>query len=220
MPPRAVSVFLTTESVLYAAFLFQDLTGLSAGNTLIKYSSILLCLGFSALCAYRGGERLVFAALVLTSLADWFLLVLGRYPALGVFLFLGVQMIYLIRLRHALGKGWRLLRSPLPFLIGGVMCAVGQATPLNLLAGLYFSQLVVNTFLAWQLPGRRWRLFAIGLTLFAGCDLCVGIYHTPTLFPAPLYAFARVGMWLFYLPAQVLIALSARPEKGGCHEAE
>lgn len=220
MKARTVTAFLIAETVLYAAFLLQDLTGITAGNSLLKYGSILLCLAFSVLCAGRGGDRLVFPALLLTALADLFLLVLGRHLWLGVLIFLGAQTVYLIRLRYALGKGWRLLRTVLPFLIGTVMYAVGQATPLNLLAGLYFSQLLVNTVLAWQIPGRRWRLFAVGLTLFVGCDLCVAIFNAPTLFPAPLHAFARVGMWLFYLPSQVLISLSALPKKGGSHETE
>ena len=215
-----VAVFLAAESILYGVFLLQDIAGHSAGNILFKYSSILLCLGFSFLCARRGGDRLVFPALALTALADLFLLVLGQYLTLGVLLFLGVQMVYLIRLRRTLGKGWHLLRSFLPFLIGAGMSAVGQASPPNLLAGLYFSQLAVNTLLAWQLPERNGRLFAAGLTLFVGCDLCVGIFNTPALFPASLYAFARVGMWLFYLPSQVLISLSALPKKGGSHETE
>ena len=101
----------------------------------------------------------------------------------------------------------------LPLLAGLVLYQLGQATALNLLAGLYFSQLLVNAVLAWTLPGRRWRLFALGLTLFVGCDVCVGAFNSPGLAPAGAYQFAQVGMWLFYLPSQVLIALSALPEE-------
>ena len=72
---------------------------------------------------------------------------------------------------------------------------------------------MVNAVLAWTLPGRRWRLFALGLTLFVGCDVCVGAFNSPGLAPAGAYQFAQVGMWLFYLPSQVLIALSALPEE-------
>ena len=44
-----------------------------------------------------------------------------------------------------------------------------------------------------------------------GCDVCVGLFNV--LPPAsPLYAAVSVGMWLFYLPSQVLITLSALPE--------
>ena len=87
-----------------------------------------------------------------------------------------------------------------------------MASPLNLAAALYFSQLASNALLAWTLRGAHWRAFALGLTLFAGCDICVGLFN---VLPAasPLYFPASIGMWLFYLPSQVLIALSALPEK-------
>ena len=53
-----------------------------------------------------------------------------------------------------------------------------------------------------------------GLTLFIGCDVCVGAFNAaPGLLPDGLCRFAAVGMWLFYLPSQVLISLSALPEK-------
>lgn len=51
------------------------------------------------------------------------------------------------------------------------------------------------------------------MTLFVGCDVCVGAFNSPGLAPAGAYQFAQVGMWLFYLPSQVLIALSALPEE-------
>ena len=35
----------------------------------------------------------------------------------------------------------------------------------------------------------------------------------PGAVPAAVYAFARVGMWLFYLPSQVLIVTSGFPER-------
>ena len=53
--------------------------------------------------------------------------------------------------------------------------------------------------------------FGLGLILFTCCDVCVGLQNLFRWFPdagGPLVAFARVGMWLFYLPAQVLLAQS------------
>ena len=55
-------------------------------------------------------------------------------------------------------------------------------------------------------------MFGTGLLLFVGCDLCVGLHNLAGI-PAPLAAFARVGMWLFYLPSQVLITLSIPPKE-------
>mgnify|MGYP000261717576 CR=1 FL=1 len=44
----------------------------------------------------------------------------------------------------------------------------------------------------------------------SGCDVCVGLFQYAWLLPAAA-GFARVGMWMFYLPAQVLITLSGLP---------
>ena len=66
------------------------------------------------------------------------------------------------------------------------------------------------------------RLFSIGLWLFLCCDLCVGLFQNPQLVPPAVSAFVSVGIWLFYLPAQVLITLSgANPSSGGfSHETK
>ena len=217
VPPALRAAFLSAEGVIYALFLALDLTGRGGQSVPLKYAGILLCLAFSLL----GADRLVPLALALTAGADWFLLVRNDHYALGVALFLCVQGVYFVRLRRAGAPAAYPLRSGLALGAGLAVCAagmaVGQAAPLNLLAALYFSQLLSNTVLAWRLKGRRWRRFALGLTLFAGCDVCVGLFNA---LPAasPLYPAASVGMWLFYLPSQVLIALSALPEKEAPHE--
>ena len=52
------------------------------------------------------------------------------------------------------------------------------------------------------------RRFAAGLGLFVCCDLCVGAFNLGLL-----TGFTRYGMWLFYLPSQVLLALAAYPDE-------
>ena len=199
---RLTAVFLAAEGLLYVLFLALDLTGRGGQTVPVKYGGVLLCLAFSL----PGEDRLVSLALAVTACADWFLLVRGDRYALGVALFLFVQAVYLLRLRRAgAGSAWP-LRSALALGAGLGLCALGLASPLNLLAALYFSQLLANAALAWTLRGTR-RRFAPGLTLFVGCDVCVGLFN---VLPAssPMHSAASVGMWLFYLPSQVLIALS------------
>lgn len=219
---KYAAAFLAAEAALYAAFLALDLTGRGGLSVPVKYAGILLCLGFALLARVKwGGDGLVPIALALTAGADWFLLVRNDRYALGVALFLCVQTVYFLRLRAAGAPAAWPLRSGLALGAGLAVyaagMAVGQAAPLNLLAALYFSQLLSNTVLAWTLKGKRWRTFALGLTLFVGCDACVGLFNA---LPAasPLYPAVSVGMWLFYLPSQVLIALSALPEKEASHE--
>ena len=211
-PSSLTTTFLSVEAVIYAAFLLLDLTGQGEQTISIKYAGVVLCLGYVLLCASKGGDRLVPIALALTAGADWFLLVRNDCYAAGIALFLCVQTVYFVRLRRAGADGGYFLRSGLALGAGLAVYALHMASPTNLLAALYFSQLVSNTLLAWTLKGRRWQTFALGLTLFVGCDVCVGLFNV--LPPgSPRYFAVSIGMWLFYLPSQVLIALSARPEK-------
>ena len=212
IPPAVLAGFLAVEGVLYAAFLTLNLTGRDSGSVPIKYGGVLLCLLFALACALRGGDRLVPLALAFTAGADWFLLVRNDSYAVGIALFLCVQTVYYLRLRRDGDSGAYPLRAGLALAAGLGLYALRLASPLNLLAGLYFSQLLSNTVLAWTKRGGCWRIFAVGLTLFVGCDLCVGLFNTlPN--QSPLYPAVDLGMWFFYLPSQVLIALSALPEK-------
>lgn len=219
MKRQYIAGFVAAEAVLYAAFLILDLTGRGERTIWLKYAGILLCLAFALWCAFRGGHRLVPVALALTAGADWFLLVRGDHLVPGVVLFLGVQTVYFLRLRLAGADSAFWLRSGLALLLALALYRLNMASPLNLLAVLYFSQLLSNTVLAWTVRGRRRRLFALGLTLFVGCDLCVGLFNSGLVSPG-LYRLVSVGMWAFYLPSQVLIALSALPEKEVFHEAK
>ena len=74
------------------------------------------------------------------------------------------------------------------------------------LALFYFSGLVCNALdavLFSHEKQQKQKVFAAGLSLFVFCDICVGAYNLGLL-----TGFTRYGMWLFYLPAQVLIARS------------
>lgn len=208
VPPALRAAFLSAEGVIYALFLALDLTGRGGQSVPLKYAGILLCLAFSLL----GADRLVPLALALTAGADWFLLVRNDRYLLGIALFLAVQTVYLLRLRRAGADSAWPLRSALALALGAGVYALHMASAVNLAAALYFSQLMSNTLLAWTLKGAHRRAFALGLTLFVGCDVCVGLFNV--LPPgSPPYLAASIGMWLFYLPSQVLIALSALPGK-------
>ena len=117
-----------------------------------------------------------------------------------------VQVLYRARLIRRLGPEPRALPilRLLPlisfFLLPSLLIA---------LALLYFVNLICNTARAASLrpTDRRDRRFAAGLALLLCCDLCIGAFHLG-LFSG----FTRIGMWLFYLPSQVLVVLSAEPK--------
>ena len=217
-------VFLGTEAVVYAAFLLLDVTGASAGVSAgLKYAGVLLCLAF-ALSRLRRGylhSALTAAALAFTVVADLFLLVLDRWYLAGVLVFWVVQGLWLTRIR--LAGGWPLprclaVRLGLPAAALAVLYALNALLPLNIAAAIYFSQLLANAAESRTLiPARTWgRTLHLGLVLFIGCDVCVGLHNVTAAaglaLPLWLGQAAALGMWLFYLPSQVLLALS------GCEE--
>lgn len=200
-------IFPLLAGVLWAVFLFLDVTN-TADSTWVKYTAICLCCLTALLGAGTFDGRLVAAALCFTAAADWFLLVRDEHYLAGVGLFLIVQGLYALRIHRLRGTV-----SPLLFLRGTLLllCGAGELMEPSLLslwaALFYFSNLCVNTVEAFALGPSR-RGFAVGLLLFVCCDLCVGAWNVSLFLPPALGEFARVGMWLFYLPSQVLIVLS------------
>ncbi len=210
MRDRSRGSFLAAEAVIWASFLFLDLFRGGAGSVPLKFGGVALCFLFAYWHLPLGGDRLTAAALGLTVAADVFLLVLDRHYLLGVALFCAVQGCYLARVSRA-GGGRTLwpLRLMLCTAALTFLYCLGLLDLLNALSLVYFANFFCNVLQAAFLTGRRNRLFFAGLLLFLCCDACVGVFNQPGLFPATLANFASIGMWLFYLPGQVLIALSS-----------
>lgn len=209
-----VGPFLAAEGICYLAFLWRDLEAGGAGSTPIKYASILLCALFSLLWALLGGgDRLVALALALTAGADTFLLELDVHYGYGLLLFCAVQLCYFFRIFLVCRRSIWGARLGLFLLSLAALHALGLLIPLNVLALFYFTNFLCNARLSLFCSGRRFRIFSLGLFLFLCCDVCVAAFQFPEAIPAAAYDFVRVGMWLFYLPGQVLIALSGLPER-------
>ena len=208
-----VRAFLAVQALAWALFVYLDLCRDGAGTVPIKYGTIILCLLVSLCGSLRGGEWLVTAALLATLGADTFLLLLDCCYLLGIWLFCVVQVLYFRRICRANG-GRTLWPVRLALFLGAlaVLRGLGLLDLLNGTAMLYFTNFLCNTVQSAKVPGRRFFLFSRGLMLFLCCDLCVGIFNQPALFPGGLHQCAQVGMWLFYLPGQTMIALSGLPD--------
>lgn len=165
-------------------------------------------------------------ALFFTLISDVFLLLLTNESEKGVFTFIIVQGIYRYYLWHMNkqigGQGGRLrfLYSPNIFL-GCLVLLIMYflMVPVNLLLCItvfYFVSIVLNVITAIRLAVRIRTsasvIFAIGMILFLLCDINVGIYNmadfilVDKIWFKNIYGFSTIGMWLFYLPAQVLLA--------------
>lgn len=201
---------------LYLGFLALDLRGRYDLSLPVKYAAMVL-LAVCAVLRVRPGARerqLTAAALSLTLIADWFLLVRGDHLALGVAVFLLVQLCYIGRLSVSAAAAGRsraprtipVLRTLVPAALAILLFATKSASPLTLLAAVYFPQLVLS---AVQATVQRNKLFALGLWLFTCCDLCVGLSNLPAPVPEALQGPVAFLMWFFYLPSQALIVFSA-----------
>lgn len=217
MPPKGIFLkcFLCIEVFLYGFFLYCDLADLPTLGTLLKYTALLGCLLTSLCSCVSRDSLLVASALSFTAAADLFLLVLNRWYICGVALFCVVQCLYARRLylldRSSFSMTGRVLFSGAAILL---LAGTNLLDPLSALICLYFPQLVCNAIQSLYLPRCRSNyLFSIGLWLFVACDLCVGLYNSTLYFSSPLLStfssLVQIGMWLFYLPSQVCIVLSA-----------
>jgi hypothetical protein len=160
------------------------------------------------------------AALLLSWIADACLLFGGPY-LFGVLCFCGVQALFAARLMwlrskvrrfkwrdHVQSVAWRISLYGAALVTLRLAAGTDLLTPLHAAALKSFSQLSVNAAEAWHLQRfePRVRSFAAGLLLFWLCDLCVGLRYllAGSAWELPI----AYGIWLFYLPAQVCIALA------------
>ena len=166
--------------------------------------------------------RSVFIALALlfTLLADTVLVLLDRWYLAGVLLFCAVQTFYALSFGSGL-RDW-LLRIGNFLLITGILMILRMGTALNIASAWSITQLTMNAVAAIILiiraraqgetaedhPGLT--LLALGLVLFFGCDVSVGIYNLSAGIPAlsGLCESAGFLIWVFYIPAQVLLVFS------------
>ena len=236
---KTVYRFLFIEILCYAVFLFWDIFKGADESLLqvalwIKWVSIIGCFSFVAFhkpAAYRKKEKgVVSAALFFTVIADLFLLIIN-WSIVGVLCFIIVQTLYLYRL-----KMWNEGITFEKRIIGRMLCSmviylvfflIGNVKNIAFLAIiLYFVSLVDNITISASIcfyhvgSKRKSGCFFAGLCLLFLCDIQVAICNVD-MFPelggvsliSNMMAFAEIAMWMFYLPSQVLIALSGRLEK-------
>ena len=211
--------FLTAQAVLYWLIL-------TTGGETLRWSSfgaIVLCFVYAL--AHRGVPLLV-AGLGCTVAADFFLVVCNPMQQLyGMICFLAVQTLYAIFLgRQGFGRAWLIARMAL--MACAVLVAVAvlreKTDALAVVSILYYVNLVMNAVQAFCRFGKL-RLFAVGLALFILCDTVIGLQvasggYLPIAEGSLLHQVLFMGFnlsWFFYLPSQVLIALTSGKAMAG-----
>jgi len=188
----------------------------------IKFYYVLICflvaLGSYFFCHNRRDWAWLAGGMAFTAGADYFLILHNAHlPGVAVFCF--THLCY----------GMRAHRFPLRRVVF-VFALVGMATALCVamdeimaLALLYASLFAISLLL--HIKHRRTLhnapLILTGLILFALCDIFVLLYNVPR-YLGIMQELRRVSplIWLFYLPAQSLLAVSAvRFERKKIHDA-
>lgn len=212
--------FIAVESVIYVAFNVMAAVG-APDPIYLKYAGVLLCAAASAALVFlTGGGRdciVLVCALLFTAVSDLFILVLGKYYEIGLVTFIIAQSVYFYRLYAGrLRKIFISLaaRVAVAAVLITVLAAVGALGLLVAECAIYITMLAGNLADAFVVcrNGVKNVLFAVGLLLFLGCDVCVGLYNAGSALalelPEGVVGFASYGMWAFYLPSQVLITCS------------
>ena len=220
----ATALFLTAETLLGIYFQTHGEHG-----RLLRFAAVVLACLFCMLFLERSWEYLLTqAALLLTVCADWFLVLPPSPNQLpGMLFFSAAQLAYATRLYQSEENPTR-RRAQILSRVGlsatalvGTALALGAATDAVALVSLfYYTNLVLNIIFAWMQTPRQ-LLMAAGLTLFVLCDTLVGFaYLDGYLTVAEGSLIDRINhpsfdlAWAFYLPAQMLLAVSLwRPRR-------
>lgn len=210
-----IATFAAVEIILYITF---HIMRFASGDDAIyiKYGGILLCLAVAGLnCAFYGNDaKMLLGGLFFTAVSDMFILVLKIYIP-GICTFIAVQCFYFARIYLISGKKpYISIAVRLTIVVAAliVLGVIGMLNPLTAVSAIYFPQLLCNVVDSAFLIkiSKRYILFFIGLILFMGCDICVGLFNLDLGLPAETVNVINILIWTFYLPSQTLIVASVR----------
>jgi len=184
--------------------------------TIVKFTLIVICLIIAVLTRKEALNRRDWAflvmALIFTLGADFFLLVVPNY-VVGVTIFWGAHIF--LALRFGGGRIWPFFFLALPLSIASLFF-VGDALVATAL--VYASLFVISyTTMILALKKKKFPqpnsiLIAAGMSLFVICDIFVALFNLGGmgLVSHAISEFAVDAIWLFYAPAQLCLALSAK----------
>lgn len=208
--------FVFVEALLYYIILT------SRGNTLVvcSFTSIVLCFVYALLNVDQHNVLFVIA-LGCTVAADSFLVICTPIQRLwGMVFFLAAQCLYAaalhIRRKSKIMMIVRLVLTSVAVFIT-VFALKGETDVLSIVSLCYYANLIMNLIAAAMLYNEN-RLLLFAFLLFILCDTIIGLQVASDLYLSAIkgtfiYDIIFCGFnlsWLFYLPSQVLLALSVR----------
>ena len=194
----------------------------------IKHATVVIACLFMLFFAERSWEYvLTQTALIMTVSADYFLIVLPEIEQFTAMVFFSiVQICYFTRLFiSAESKTERIAHIIIRIELSAFAIVLTNIVlrhltdAVSLISMFYFANLIVNIVFAMKQFKSNY-LLAIGLVCFSCCDALIGFSFLGDYIEiAPgslIYKLANPGYnyaWMFYVPSQMLLALSLLPKR-------
>ena len=155
----------------------------------------------------KSWDNMLAITIFATFVADYFM-TLRSILIPGLALFFVVQILILIFLKPTIKSIF--FRVILYLIIFGLSLIALKPTVLIIAGLLYISLVFGNLIFSWVNYVKEKTapnlMMAWGMTLFFGCDLSIVIRNLVTT--GMIHTFVAFIVWVFYVPAQVLIVLS------------
>ena len=211
---------LLVELFLYTLFLYFDFNDINIEiSNWLKYVGIIICFLASLIPIFSKNsaktQYFIPFSLFFTLVSDYFLLINTdkNLYIFGVVIFIIVQLSYFIYI-ETLKKNktsflisliFRIILSSILIIVLSII----RFDLLSIVSACYFVELLMNfiTSLSLIKINKYFLIFSIGLLLFIGCDISVGLTNLD-LFEGHIKNIVSNLMWIFYLPSQVLISFS------------
>lgn len=213
--PIFTACFLLIEAFLYYLILT------TGGDTLVysSFLSIVLCFVYALARGRR--DPLIVGGLACTVAADFFLVICSPIQRTwGMVFFLMAQSLYAAKLHLSIRS--RVFFIARLALIGTALVLtfliLGDKTDiLALLSICYYANLILNIIGSFT-QFQKNRLLPMGLMLLILCDTVIGLQvacdtYLPIGEDSMIYRIIFMDFhlsWFFYLPSQILLALSAK----------
>jgi hypothetical protein len=223
---RKINIILALILFCYLYFLAADISNNCTGSNYsiaAKYLGLLLCFIITIIIGRNGHDlvdtRMLQSGLFLTACADYCLLISNKY-ILGVLIFCIVQIIYVFRYTRDLKSKAKIFSA---ILIIYVVLSITIFTTIKTgsfdlrltLICLFYGCLItmslitgIRTLKTNYFPLYSSIMISIGMILFFMCDVNVALFNILQSSGSYFAYISGFLMWMFYLPAQVLLALS------------
>ena len=219
-----ILLFIVAEAALYFSYLYIDFfwPQYYGASAILKYCGILLCVCFAVyqLFLYPSilKEPAIIVGICLTFVADYYL-VFTDNVVMGIVIFILAHIAYG---KMLMGQE-RLLKYCGGMLVAGTIFYFMFCANYSQEVGVIFSMgIVYSCFLIHNLylaSKKKDAILTLAFALLLLGDLHVGIFNIPRYLSitSPIIlswiGFAGYGMWLFYLPSQICMALGLVPNR-------